>query len=285
MRNQSVNRPWAALIVTGGLILTAVVVFQGVVTAAPPAAAQGVERTPVDRGVWVSFGTPGSRLGMSIEDLDSSETQRSLTEGALVRSVALGSPAADAGLEDGDIVVEFDAERVRSARQLSRLVQETPVGREVPLLVVRDSERLVLNVTPEEGADSLTAIQDWMPDLGRWKQRLEQVLPGTRQQRGRQRLGVEVTDVGPQLAEYFGVDRGVLVTMVASGSVAAEAGLQAGDVLTAIDGKPIDDVGALHRMMAAIAPPATVQLEASRDGDTITLSARFERTPEPQRRV
>ena len=105
------------------------------------------------------------------------------------------------------------------------------------------------------------------------------------QLRGRQRLGIEVTDVGPQRAEYFGVDHRVLVATVTSGSVAADAGLQAGDVLTAIDGEPVDDIGALHRMVAAIAPPATVRLEVLRDGDALTLPARFEKTPEPRRRA
>ena len=96
----------------------------------------------------------------SIDDLGSSETQGSLTEGAIVRAVTLGSHAADVGLEDGDIVVGFDVERVRSARQLSQLVEETPVGREVPLLVMRDNERLMPSVTPGEGADSFIAIRE-----------------------------------------------------------------------------------------------------------------------------
>ena len=98
MWKQSANRPWAALLAVGGLILTAVVVFQGIVTAAPPVAEQGAERTSEDRGLRVSFWTEGGRLGMSIDDLDSSETRGSLTEGAIVRAVTLGSPAADAGL-------------------------------------------------------------------------------------------------------------------------------------------------------------------------------------------
>ena len=278
MQQQTTNRPWATLLVVGGLILTAVVTFQGIVTAAPPRAERGAEQVLEDRSFPVSFGTEGGRLWISIDDVESSAIRGALTEGAIVRSVTVGSPAADAGLEDGDIVVQFDGERVRSARQLSRLVQETPVGREVPLLVVRDDERFTLRVTPGD-AGSVTAIREWLPDLGHWEQRLRQAL------RGRPQLGIEVTDVGPQLAEYFDVDHGVLVTTVTSESVAAEAGLQAGDILTAIDAEPVDDVGALHRIVAAIAPPATVRLEVSRDGAALTLSASFEKMPEPQRRV
>lgn len=292
---QSTNRSWAALLVVGGLILTVAVLFQGIVSAAPVAEQDG-QTTAEDRGrrLRVLFTTEGGRLGISIDDVDSPETPGSPTEGAIVRSVINGSPAADAGLEEGDIVAEFDGERVRSARQLSRLVQETPVGREVPLVVVRDDERLRLSVTPGE-VDSLTTLREWMPDVGHWQQRLRQALPqALRRDRGfdfddqspdRQLFGIDVTDVGPQLAEYFGVDHGVLVTSVVSGSVAADAGLQAGDVLTAVDGELVSDIGALHRLVAAIVPPVTVQLTVSRDGAALSLMARFDGVPERQRRV
>lgn len=77
----------------------------------------------------------GGRIGISVVDLNSPETRGSLTEGAVVRSVTPEGPADGAGLENGDVIVAFDGERVRGARQLSRLVQETPVGRDVPVLV------------------------------------------------------------------------------------------------------------------------------------------------------
>ena len=66
-----------------------------------------------------------------------------------MKDVGEGTPAADAGFEAGDVVVEFDGERVRSATQLSRLVWETPAGREVSATVMRDGIRRTLPVTPE----------------------------------------------------------------------------------------------------------------------------------------
>jgi serine protease Do len=279
MWNQNTNRPWAALLLVGALILTALVMLQGIVTAAPPPAPQGVEPTRDDGlRLWSRMG--GGRIGLSVVDLNSPEMRGSLTEGAVVRSVTPEGPADGAGLENGDVIVEFDGERVRGARQLSRLVQETPVGRDVPVLVARDDERVSLRVTPKEGPDLSAAVREWMPDLGRLEQRLRQALP-----RGRQRLGIVVTDVGPQLAAYFGVEHGVLVTTVIAESVAADAGLEAGDVLTEIDGAPVDDVETLHRRVAAITLPATVQIEVSRDGEMITLEARFEEIPESNRRA
>lgn len=294
MWNQNTNRPWAGLLLVGALILTALVMLQGIVTAAPPPAPQEAEPTRGD-GLRLRSAMGGGRIGISVDDLDFPEMAGMLSEGAVVRSVTPGGPAAGAGLENGDVIVEFDGERVRGARQLSRLVQETPVGRDVPVLVARDDERVSLRVTPEEGPDLSAAVREWMPDLGRLEQRLRRALPRmphtdrefNQDQRlgGRQRLGIAVTDVGPQLAAYFGVEHGVLVTTVIAESVAADAGLEAGDVLTAIDGAPVDDVETLHRRVAAITPPATVQIDVSRDGETITLQVRFEETPESSRRA
>ena len=80
-------------------------------------------------------------------------------EGAVVRDVHRDSPAASAGFADGDVIVEFDGERVRSASQLTRLVRETPAGRIVGATVMRDGRRVELEVTPEtRAAVSLSAL-------------------------------------------------------------------------------------------------------------------------------
>ena len=296
MLYESSNRSWAALLVVGSLVVTAIVLFQGIMTAASPPEAQGDEPNTeqreqrelrrerrLDGRALLWSGTHGGRIGVAIDEVESSTDNESVTEGALVRSVNPGSPAEEAGVEGGDVVVEFDGERVRSARQLSRLVGETPVGREIPVIVMRADERVSLLVTPEEGPNFSAVVREWLPDLGRLEQRVRDAVPHVtgefdfdgRFLRGRRRLGIGVTDVGQQLAEYFGVDHGVLVTTVMSESVAATAGVQAGDVLMAIDGEPVDDVGTLHRMVMAIDTGATFQMEVSRNGEVVTLQGRF----------
>jgi len=159
---ESSNRFWAALLVVGSLVVTAIVLFQGVVTAASPPAEQRERRVQRLDGrvprLW--SGSSGGRIGVAIDEVESSTNNESVTEGALVRSVNPGSPAEEAGVEGGDVVVEFDGERVRSARQLSRLVRETPVGREIPLIVMRAAERVSLRVTPEDGPDFSAAARE-----------------------------------------------------------------------------------------------------------------------------
>src|SRR5207247_1739043 len=71
----------------------------------------------------------------------------SQTDGALVTSVNAGSPAAKAGLKQGDVIVEYDGRPVGRAGDLPRAVAETPVGRAVPVKVVRDGKPLTLTAT------------------------------------------------------------------------------------------------------------------------------------------
>ena len=156
-------------------------------------------------------------------------------EGALVESVNPNSPAVKAGLRENDVIVFFDGERVRSTSQLARLVLETPAGRDVPMGVMRDGRRTELRIAPELGGGT------WFdPRFGETLDLLVQgVRDGATDGRSRSRLGVNVHDVSGELAGYFGVKAGVLVTAVRPDSAAAKAGLKAGDVITAVNGKPI----------------------------------------------
>ena len=201
-------------------------------------------------------------------------------------------------------MVEFDGERVRSARQLSRLVQETPAGREVTALVVRDNEQVRLNVIPEEIPGLITAFEERLPDLNRLRRDFQRAIPAPRagERFGRdfswdfrlrrwdrpRRLGIQVSEVGSQLGEYLGVDRGVLVMSVTADSVADAAGLKAGDVVTALDGRPVDDVDTLRRRVANVEGTETFTIEITRDRDEMTLQSQFEEEelddPTPPRR-
>ena len=171
--------------------------------------------------------------------------------GAFVEDVSEGSAAEKGGLRKGDIIVEFDGERVRSARQLTRLVHGDAGWRARCTTVgVRDGQRVTLTVEPRvDGADGFDAFQDladWgrdfsfalpkpakiaplvnvpkIPAPGAW--RMDELISGGR------RLGISVETLSPQLADYFGTKDGVLVTTVQSDSAAAKAGLKAGDVIT-----------------------------------------------------
>ena len=89
------------------------------------------------------------QIGVTIRDLEGDQART--MSGAVISDVREDSPAAKAGFKSGDVIVEFDGERVRSARHLSRLVGETAAGRPVKAVVERDGRRMDLQVTPEAG--------------------------------------------------------------------------------------------------------------------------------------
>ena len=95
----------------------------------------------------------GGSIGVSVRDVSTEEGQRaklSPPQGAYVTQGESGGPAEKAGIMTGDIILEFDGERVRSARQLSRLVRESPDDRVVKSTIVRDGGRRTVDLTPIE---------------------------------------------------------------------------------------------------------------------------------------
>ena len=220
----------------------------------------------------------GSRIGLSIEDVADNDAA---DEGAVVRDVRPGSPAESAGFAEGDIMVEFDGERVRSARQLTRLVQDTPAGRTVGTVVMRDGRRVELEVTPEPASSDIAAVVGRLGLGERLEDVYTRVLPDAggnfaydfRTRFGPVRLGVNVQELSPQLADYFGVDDGVLVSSVDEESAAADAGLQAGDVITSVDGRSVADSANLRRRLSAVDPGEEVSIGVTRAGRELELTA------------
>jgi serine protease Do len=238
------------------------------------------------------FDAQGARLGVMVRDLEGTET--TATGGVKIDSVDANSPAGKAGLQAGDIVVEYDGERVRSARQFTRLVQETPEGREVPLAVLRNGERHALKATPE--ARGMAFGFDIDPDqihrevergLGSIRSfRLPPDVPlrpddfmGERMPGRGGRLGVSVDSLTDQLAQYFGAtDGGALVTTVRKDSPAEKAGLRAGDVVTSVNGDRVRSAGDLLRGVARI-DEGEVTLEYLRDRKAGSTKATLEPRP------
>ncbi len=213
--------------------------------------------------------------------------------GVVIDDVLADSPAEKAGLKRSDVIVEFDGEHVRSARQFARLVQETPSGRAVKVAITREGRRQDVEVTPDERRGDVMVsgdfMGDYMRDLGRDLGRLGDHLPPFNFNfdfdmplvSGR-RLGVSVEELTSQLAEYFGAKDGVLVTSVTDGSPASRAGLKAGDVITSINGDRVSNREDLLRGLRN-ATSEDVQVGIVRDKKESSVTAKIEtparRTP------
>jgi serine protease Do len=215
--------------------------------------------------------------------------------------VAADSPAQKAGIRKGDVIVEFDGERIRSARQLTRVVQETPAGRAVQASLLRDGQRTPVTITPSDTTRfSFEGFPGMDNLLGDYNFRAFKAIPPAvpappappappafrfDELVGRaNRLGVTVDSLSSQLAEYFGTKSGVLVTSVYDNSAAAKAGLKAGDVITSFNGAAVDNVTEVRRRIQDLREGDEFTIEVMRDRKSITLKGKAERT-EPRRRT
>jgi serine protease Do len=263
-----------------------------VLTSVPAAAGQ---TTP--RRVETTIFTTGARLGISISDVgddDAKTAKLSTPAGAVVDEVSEGSAAEKGGLRKGDVIVEFDGERVRSARQLTRLVQETAEGRRVSAVVMRDGQRVTLTLEPASGTGGMfdfRELEDWGRSFRNELPRALKAIPAPRAvpappawpmgdllgpRSGR--LGITVDSLSPQLAEYFGTKQGVLVTSVQDSSVGAKAGLRAGDVITSVNGSTVDNPAELRRRLQAIDEGAEFTIAVVRDKKPVTVKGKVEQT-------
>jgi serine protease Do len=230
---------------------------------------------------------PGSAIGVTVREATDEDARTAKIEpaaGVVIESVRSGSAAEKAGFRTGDLVLEFDGERIRSVRQFTRLVRESRPGRSVRAVVIRGTSRQTLDVVPEVTGDFRTDTFDLLRDRERAGRDLLRrfdfngdfprnfnfnIVP---ELRGRGTLGVTVTPLTTQLAEYFGVKDGALVTGVESGSAAADAGLKAGDVITAIGGRSVSTAADVSREVRR-ATGEGVDISVTRDRKSLMLKA------------
>jgi serine protease Do len=280
------------LIAAAGVVVA--VAAGGFFAFAPPAAGQGRHlMIGPDADIEV-FGGGGSRIGVAVRDVDQADVTReklAAQSGAVVEEVRSDSAAAKAGLKSGDVIVAFDGERVRSARQLERLVAETPAGRTVKVALQRDGSKVDVDVTPQAPANALHGPFKFEPgELADLAPRIERdvrrrvpamefgwdAMPGGEGLRAfgvpaRGRLGVQVQELSDQLATYFGAKSGVLVADVDEDSPAAKAGVKAGDVITEVNGRTVSDAADLRQEVARVDDGKTADLTVIRDKKVMTL--------------
>ena len=253
--------------------------------ALPWAGAHGQTRSSVLRAFDLGR---GSRIGVSvqdIEDADAKDVKQPVKAGVLVETVEPDGPADKAGVKPGDAITEFDGERVRSVRQFSRLVQETPSGRSVAVALSRGGQRVTVNVTPDRSGfdsdtlrvfDRLVAPMPPTPPAAPAPRALPALPFDGFRYVTRGRLGVTLETLDDQLATYFGVKEGVLVKSVVSDSAAAKAGLKAGDVITSVNGRHVYEVSDVNRALDRTEEAAEFTLEVVSDRKPQTLKGKLE---------
>jgi serine protease Do len=267
-----------------GVGVTLLGVFALMIVVAPSVRGQTVKSKPFLQYQSI-FGPSG--LGITVRDVDEADVKReklAALAGAVVEDVQTDGPGAKAGMKAGDVIITFDGEKVRSARHLSRLIEETPEGREVEATVVRAGEKVALKATPAETGffSRFEPLMKRRLDFS-GPDRFEFVTPRLTERPGvYERLierrfgwnGVTVQDLTGQLGDYFGTREGVLVTAVEDGSAAKTLGLKAGDVITKIGDSVIRSSADWWRRIASA--PRDVTITIVRDRKELTLKGKIE---------
>jgi serine protease Do len=175
----------------------------------------------------VRRGWLGVNIQQVTEEIASSLDLRGGARGALVARAQEGGPAAAGGIQAGDVILRFNGQEVREMRNLPRIVADTQVGNQVPVVVWRDGKEQTVTITVAElpQDQQQAAAQPNQPTPQR---------PQTMELSG---LGLRVAPITPEARERFslrGESRGVVIMEVAPGSPAAERELRPGDVIVEV---------------------------------------------------
>jgi serine protease Do len=191
------------------------------------AAFLGVYMQPVNPGIAQQFGVPAN-------------------QGALVDDVIPNSPAAQAGIQHGDIIESIDGQSVKDPNDLQAKVMFRSIGAQVALGLIRNSQSLTVQVT-------LTARPDNLAQ-GRGNANPTQPQQQPQQQSGLERDGITVSNLTPELAQQLGISagQGVVITQIQPSSVAALAGLQPGDLILEVNRVPIQSINDWNKQVQAV---------------------------------
>ncbi|HUI27711.1 MAG TPA: DegQ family serine endoprotease [Candidatus Kryptonia bacterium] len=174
-------------------------------------------------------------LGISVQDM-TPDLAKSFgfdrPRGVIIADVTRGGPAERAGVQPGDVLVEYQGHALVDPHHLPVLVADTPIGTRAEIKIVRGGEEKAVEVTvaelPEPTARAVAAKEsDW---------------------------GLAVADLTPNLAHQLGLPtqaRGVIVTEVEAGSPASEAGIAPGELIREVDRHPVHTVREYRAAVAA----------------------------------
>lgn len=195
-------------------------------------------------------------LGVMIQRItpDLAESfQLSESEGALVGDVLPNGPAEKAGIKRGDVIVKFNNRVVKTMEALPKIVAATPPGKTVPVEVIRDGKKKIIQVRIAVLEDKAVRVAALDP------------------------LGIQVQSLTPELAQGMDLeaDSGVVVSDVTPGEPGGEAGLRRGDVITEINRKAVANEADYQKMVKKLKKGDTALMLVKRGGTTIYIAAKL----------
>jgi serine protease Do len=180
--------------------------------------------------------------------------------GALISDIEPGSPAEEAGLEKGDIILKFNGKKISKMKELPTLVAKTPVGERATITIFRDgyTEDVVVKIGKMPDEEMISGVPRDRPGG-----------PSTKTD-----FGLVVEDVTPNMAQYLGLSDtdGVLVSRVETGSFAEKGGILRGDVIRELNHKKIKNVADFQAEMKNADGTGRYLFLIWRNGNTIFIA-------------
>jgi serine protease Do len=203
-------------------------------------------------------------IGVSVQDITpelAAAMKIPETRGALIGDLDPKGPAAQNGLQSGDVIVEADGKTIEDSRMLRLIVGSKAPGTQLSLLVLHNGQQRNVTVKLDELPVKETASAETPT-------RQKGSAPETIQSR----IGIAVIELSPEIAQHLKVPenvKGVVVGDVEEGSPAAEAGLHLGDVVQEVNHKPVHDVADFRSQLTAARGSNPILLLLNRDGHTL----------------
>jgi Do/DeqQ family serine protease len=202
-------------------------------------------------------------LGIRLQELDKTLAQGMglpVDRGILVEDVYPNTPASKAGIERRDVITQYDGQAVKEDSKFRMLVGETPIGKTVPVTVLRDGKEKRVSVTLAERPEEDVVASAPTPETTAW-------------------LGIHVEDTrNGDARRQFNLDRGqsgVVVTGVDEGSPAAEANLQEGDIITEVYTQAVsglDDYVTISKKLKERKDPIAFLVKRGKSTNYVTVS-------------
>jgi serine protease Do len=205
-------------------------------------------------------------LGVRIQNVDDSIAESlglGTARGALVAGVDDRGPAKPAGLLSGDVIIKFDGKDIKESRDLPKLVASLPVGKEVDVVIIRKGQEITKSVKlgrleDGEKAAAATAGDD---DATVEKKAISKA------------FGMELSALSDETRKTFKIKdgvKGVVVSSIEPNSVAAEKGLQPGDVIEEVNQQAVsapDEVSKAIDALKKAGKKSALMLVANGSGD------------------
>jgi len=195
-----------------------------------------------------------SYIGVQIQPIDDTSAKAlglKSSMGALVANVISDGPADKAGIETGDVIVEFDGMSIKSVDHLRNNVSISKPDASYSLTVVRDGRKKSFKVKLEKmPSDDQLAVEN--------------------QKQSTNELGIEVSELNPSIRREYGVesqDFGIVVTKVLLDSPANEAGIQTGDLITRVGSRRCRSVKQFDSLVKNTKRRGMLMLHIKRDGN------------------